>query len=91
MDDRWLEALSDEELEQAIRDGRATRQQVDAVLQARLRREAAERGTLPDPTERKTAGGFGSGQGMGTHTTGQEPGVYDEQGKPRHDDLEWPG
>ncbi|MDI3340736.1 MAG: hypothetical protein QJR03_09405 [Sphaerobacter sp.] len=93
MDRQWLETLSDAELERLVREGRITREEADEIIQARERRAAAERDPeeLPDPTERKTAGGFGSGQGMGVHSTGQEPGAYDEQGKPRHEDLEWPG
>lgn len=90
---QWLEGLTPEELQAAVAEGKATPQQVNEVLQARQRREAAARAaeTLPDPTQRKTVGGFGSGQSMGIHTTGQEPGAYDDQGKPRHDDIEWPG
>ncbi len=92
MDREQLLTLSDAELDQLVAEGRITRQQADEITQVRERRAAAERDPddLLDPTTRKTAGGFGSGQGMGVHSSGQEPGSYDEQGKPRHDDPEWP-
>lgn len=92
MDREQLLTLSDAELDQLVAEGRITRQQADEITQIRARRAAAERDPeeLLDPTARKTAGGFGSGQGMGIETTGDEPGAYDEQGKPRGEDLEWP-
>jgi len=92
MDREQLLTLSDAELDQLVAEGRITQQQADEIMQVRERRAAAERDPDDplDPTARKTAGGFGSGQGMGVHSTGQEPGAYDEQGKPRDDDPEWP-
>ena len=65
---------------------------VDAALQARERRRAAEREDLPDSTDRATAGGFGSGQGMGAERTGQGPQGGAERGEPRTaaDAEDWP-
>ncbi len=89
-DDERLESVSEEEMEEEIEAGEATSQELDELLQERLRREAAERSDLPDPTDRITVGGFGSGQGMGTERTGQEPDRPDEQGEPRGEDVDWP-
>lgn len=82
--------ISEEEMVEEIAEGKATREQLDKKLRQREAREAAEREDQPDSTEQHTAGGFGSGQGMGTEETGQEPDRPDEQGFPRGKDKEWP-
>lgn len=73
-----------------IREGRATGHQLDEALREQMRRDAAEREGVPDSTEHYPEGGFGSGQGMGTERTGQEPDRPDEQGKPRGEVEAWP-
>jgi hypothetical protein len=84
--------MSEREIEQLVASGEVTLDEIDQQLQQQARREAAERDPeeLPDPTDRLTVGGFGSGQGMGTERTGQEPDRPDEQGFPRTQDPEWP-
>lgn len=87
-----FDELSSNEIEQLIADGKVTREEVDERLQEAARREAAERSSddLPDDTERTTAGGFGSGQGMGRERTGTGPDQPDERGEPRTEDRNWP-
>ena len=88
-----IDQLSQDELQEKLASGELTLEQVDRALQQRARREAAQRSPeeLP-PDEHVTAGGFGSGQGMGTERTGQEPDRPDEQGFPRtqKDKEDWP-
>lgn len=67
-----------------------TPEEIDEELEERMRREAATRDDLPDTPDHLTAGGFGSGQGMGHGTTGQDPDHPDERGFPRGTDPNWP-
>lgn len=89
-DEFRFEDMSDNDLEQAVDEGRLSRDQLNEILQERQRRAAAMRQRTPDSTYRETVEGFGSGQGMGTERTGQEPGAPDEEGFPRGEDLDWP-
>lgn len=86
-----FEEMPEEDLEQAVDEGRLSREQLNEILQERQRRAAATRRKTPDSTHRHTAEGFGSGQGMGTERTGQEPGTPDERGYPCGEDRDWPG
>jgi hypothetical protein len=90
--ERRFDELSDQETQELLASGEVTPQEIDEQLQEHARREAAERDAeeLPDSTERVTVGGFGSGQGMGTERTGQEPDRPDDQGFPRTKDTDWP-
>jgi hypothetical protein len=90
-DQMRFEEPSEKDLEQAVAEGRLSRDQFNEILQERQRRAAATRENLPDPTQRHMVEGFGSGQGMGTERTGQEPERPDEQGFPRGEDRDWPG
>ena len=88
-----IDQLSQDELRQRLASGELTMEEVDREMQQRARRRAAERdpATLP-PEDQVTAGGFGSGQGMGTERTGQGPDRPDAQGYPRtqKDKEDWP-
>lgn len=88
-----IDRLSPDELRQRMESGELTPEQVDRALRQQARREAAER--RPDellPDDHVTAGGFGSGQGMGTERTGQGPDRPNSQGFPRtqKDKEDWP-
>lgn len=87
---RRVDPVTEEEMVEEIQKGEATDQELDEKLRERMRREAAEREDLPDDTERHEVEGFGSGQGMGRDTTGQEPDRPDDQGFPRGQDKKWP-
>lgn len=91
MNEIRFEEMPEKDLEQAVDEGRLSREQLNEILQERQRRAAATRKKMPDSTHRHTAEGFGSGQGMGTERTGQEPGIPDERGYPRGEDRDWPG
>ena len=92
-ENRPLDDLNQQELREAVAKGDVTMDEVDTELQQSARREAAERNPdeLP-PADHLTAGGFGSGQGMGTERTGQDPDRPDAQGFPRtaKDAEDWP-
>lgn len=93
-DHRRLDQMSEEELRELLDRGELTRQELDEKLQERARRRAASRRPqdLPDATDRTTAEGFGSGQGMGRTQSGQGPETPDERGFPRteEDAEDWP-
>lgn len=91
-EERRFDQMSDQEIERLIAEGEVTQEEIDEQLQQAARREAATRDPedLPDSTDRTTAGGFGSGQGMGKQRSGQGPDRPDERGFPRTPDLEWP-
>jgi len=92
VEERRFDQMSEQEIERLIADGSVTPEEVDEQIQQRARREAATRNPeeLPDSTDRTTAGGFGSGQGMGNERTGQGPDRPAERGFPRTPDPEWP-
>ncbi len=85
-----FEEMPEKDLEQAVNEGRLSRNQLNEILQERQRRAAATREKTPDSTQRHTVEGFGSGQGMGNERTGQGPGTPDERGFPRGEDPDWP-
>ena len=85
-----FEDMPEQELVQAVNEGRLSRDQMNEILQERQRRAAATRETTPDSTHRHLVEGFGSGQGMGTERTGRGPDRPDEEGYPRGDDPAWP-
>lgn len=95
-DHRRFDQLSEDELRELLDRGELTRQEFDERLQELARREAATRRPedLPDSTDRTTAEGFGSGQGMGQSQGGRrpQPEIPDERGFPRteEDEEEWP-
>lgn len=89
-DGRRATDLPEDELEERVAQGETTFQEVSEEVQEGARREAADRDEVPDDTVRHQVGGFGSGQGMGTERTGQEPDRPDEEGFPRGQDEEWP-
>ena len=62
--------LEGTELEEKVASGVITRQEADEILQAAARRHTAEHGPDLDTDEegRITRGGFGSGQGMSSHS-----------------------
>lgn len=62
--------LDGNELEEKVASGVISRQEADEILQAAARRHAAEHGPDLDTDEegRITQGGFGSGQGMSSHS-----------------------
>ena len=64
--------LPGDELEQAVARGEISREEANERLQAAARRHTAEHGPDLDTDEdgRITAGGFGSGQGMASHSAG---------------------
>ncbi len=76
--------LSQEELRQKLASGETTLDEVDQALQQAARRQAAERDPEDLPAnDQVSAGGFGSGQGMGSQRTGQDPDIPPERGEPR--------
>lgn len=96
-EDRSLDNLNQDELRRTLAEGEVTLEEIDDDLQAEARRAAAER--RPDdlpPADHLTAGGFGSGQGMGKTRTGDGPeqneGIPDERGFPRTPEQakDWP-
>jgi hypothetical protein len=60
----------DADLEQRVRSGELTREQADQLLQSAARRHTAEHGPDLDTDEEGliTQSGFGSGQGMDSHS-----------------------
>jgi hypothetical protein len=62
--------LDGNELEEKVASGVISRQEADEILQAAARRHTAEQGPDLDTDEegRITQGGFGSGQGMSSHS-----------------------
>lgn len=72
VDEVTADYLPGEELEQAVQRGEITREQANEQLQAAARRHVAEHGPDLDTDEEGhiTTGGFGTGQGMASHSTG---------------------
>lgn len=95
-DERPVDQMSDEELREKLASGEVTLGELNEKLQQRTRRMFASRDDreLPDSTDRTTAEGFGSGQGMGRTQTGQgpEPDIPDEREFPRTAERaeDWP-
>lgn len=91
-DDEPERSVSEQEMLSEIDEGQATYEELDEKIEEKMRRDAAERDSTPDSTDVTTAAGFGSGQGMGTEETGQEPDRPDEEGFPRteRDKEDWP-
>lgn len=92
-DQERFDEVSENELAAEIATGEVTSREIDAKLDAHMRREAAERvpDELPDSTRRMGAGGPGSGQGMAKEQTGQEPPIPPERGLPRTSkNPDWP-
>ena len=67
-----LDYLPGEELERAVERGEITRDEANERLQTDARRHTAEQGPDLDTDEEGqiTTGGFGSGQGMASHSAG---------------------
>ena len=93
MNDRErLDRLSETELREKLANGDLS----DEDFQEAMRRKTASRRAedLPDSTDRTTAEGFGSGQGMEHSDTGQgsATGIPDERGFPRtaEEGEDWP-
>lgn len=85
--------LSQDELREKLAKGETTLEDVDQSLQQEARRQAAERDPDELPiSDQVTAGGFGSGQGMGNQRTGQDPDIPPERGEPRTAEKaeDWP-
>lgn len=91
MNEMRFEEMLEKDLEQAVDEGRLSREHLNEILQERQRRAAATRETTPDSTQRHSVEGFGSGQGMGPNRSGQGPDIPDERGFPRGEDPDWPG
>ena len=91
-DQTRLDRLSEAQLREKL----ATGDLSDEDFQEAMRRLAASRRVedLPNSTDRTTAEGFGSGQGMEHSDMGQgpEPDVPDERGFPRTEEEseDWP-